>query len=543
MYRIAVKVILAASIFSVLLSAGPVRAAETLVTINGIEYSAQDYRDWWGIWREPGMDFFETPQEYIDFHLLVEQARQMEYYDTPEYQRAVEVFLTVRALAALKQEEVDAKNKVSEEEIRAEFEKRFSPMWYVQILGYDDAAKAAVVFAEMQKHLGQKSGRLIFADFGGVSPEEGGPLFNQELQLYPEKIANDKEFWLPLLADLEEGGVSEPVFLESLERHIIVRLDGISRPDESYFEEKRLKVEKDLLKDNQQRLTGELVERLKEKYHVEVDQELSDSLNLEDEYPAETLDQPVVKMDGLEFIARDLLENARKEKVLRHSLTDDHLKNIVISNLIGQKVTNMEALGRHYEQTNPGIKRVYNFYRNNTLRKNLLADMRRNLVVSDEEIKEYYEDNLPRYTLAGELSYAIVRGDLELLNDMRRAIARGANFFNEAKDRGLNAELKSQVDALREAEVGKQLAGIEESETSEPFPYQQDYAMVRLLKRKKDLQLPLDRVGLEIKKHLREERFGKARKDYLEKIRSLSTVKINQDVWSQLKKEYNDEES
>jgi hypothetical protein len=543
MYRIAAKVLLLASVFSVLLSPAPVKASETLVTINGVEYSAQDYRDWWGIWREPGMEFFETPREYIDFHLLAEQARQMEYYDTPEYRRSVEVFLTVRALAALKQEEIDAKNQISEEAIREEFEKRYAPMWYVQILGYDDSAKAATVFAEMQKHRGQKSGRLIFADFGGVKPEEGGPLFNEELQLFPEKIGNDKEFWLSLLASLKEGDVSEPAFLEGLDRHIIVRLDEISRPDEEFFEQKRVKVKNDLLKENRQRLTSELVERLTAKYNVKINRELIDSLNLQDDYPEEILDKPVVEMDGLVFSARDLLENAGKEQKLRHSLTDNRIMNIVISNFVSQKVTDKEALSRHYEKQHPGIKRVYAFYQNNTLRKFLLADMRRNLVVSDAEIKEYYENNLSRYTLPGELSYAIVQGDPELLNAMRRAIALGANFFNEAKNQGLDAELKTGIDAIREAEVGKQLAGIEETETSDPFPYQQAYAMVRLLKRKQDVRLPLDRVKSEIENLLREERFSKAQKDYLEKIRSLSTVKINHDVWSQLKKEYSDEKS
>ncbi|MDF1578662.1 MAG: peptidylprolyl isomerase [Desulfobulbales bacterium] len=543
MYRIAVKVLLLASFFSVLLSAGPVKGAEALVVINGVEYSAQDYRDWWGIWREPGMKFFETPREYIDFHLLAEQARQMEYDQIPEYRRKVEVFLTVRALAALKQEEVDAKNQVSEEEIRAEFEKRYAPMWYVQILGYDDAAKAAAVFAEMEKHQGQKAGRLVFADFGGVNPEEGGPLFNEELQLFPEKIGNDKEFWLPILADLEEGGVSEPKFLESLDRHIIVRLDEISRPDEEFYAEKRDKVKSDLLKENRQRLSGELVERLRAKYNVKINHELVDSLNLVDDYPDEVLNKPVIEMDDLDFPAGALLANAKKEKQLRHSLTDGQLKSIVIGNFVSQKVTDKEALGRHYEKNHGGIKRVYDFYRDNTLRKFLLIDMRRNLVVSAEEIREYYENNLDKYTMPGEISYVIVQGDLDLLNAMRRAITLGGNFFNEAKKNVLNAELRTELDAIRQAEVGKQLAAIKEGETSDPFPYQNTYAMVRLLKRNQDLRLPLDRVKGEIENLLREEKFNVAKKDYLEKIRALSTIKINHDVWSKIKKEYTDEES
>ena len=110
MYRLVIR--LAIALLCVLvLSEGTVLAAKdkTLVTIDGREYTDQDYRHWWTSWQEPGMEFFDSPQEFIDFQLLAEQGRQMEYHLNPAFERKVEVFVKVRALGALKNEEVDLK--------------------------------------------------------------------------------------------------------------------------------------------------------------------------------------------------------------------------------------------------------------------------------------------------------------------------------------------------------------------------------------------------------------------------------------------------
>ena len=59
MYRVVMRFVVA-FLCLLVLSAGNVHAArdKTLVTIDGLEYTGQDYRNWWRYWQEPGMEFF-----------------------------------------------------------------------------------------------------------------------------------------------------------------------------------------------------------------------------------------------------------------------------------------------------------------------------------------------------------------------------------------------------------------------------------------------------------------------------------------------------
>ena len=80
------------------------------------------------------MVFPATPQGFIDYLLFVEEGRLMEYDLTPEYQRTLEVFLKVRGLAFLKNEEIDSKINITEKQIREFFADNCARVWTMQIL-------------------------------------------------------------------------------------------------------------------------------------------------------------------------------------------------------------------------------------------------------------------------------------------------------------------------------------------------------------------------------------------------------------------------
>ncbi|MCK5323117.1 MAG: hypothetical protein KAJ45_03180, partial [Desulfobulbaceae bacterium] len=41
-----------------------------LVTINGIKYTTEDYKHWWDSFKTKDMEFPDSPQSFIDWHLL-----------------------------------------------------------------------------------------------------------------------------------------------------------------------------------------------------------------------------------------------------------------------------------------------------------------------------------------------------------------------------------------------------------------------------------------------------------------------------------------
>lgn len=541
MYRVGLSIIFS-FLCLVILAVGNVHAAwdKPLVTINGHEYTAEDYRGWWKIWQEPGMKFFDSPQEFIDFHLLAEQGRQMEYDLNPGFQRKALVFLKVRALAGLKYEEADSKINVSEEDIRDYFEKNHSPSWAIQILSYDDPVKAGEAYKKLKEFNGQKAGRLVFADFAGIRPEEGGPIAFEEVSLTPAKIkANDKngDKWLEVISNLKNGFVSEPFLLEGQGRHVIIRLADTTFPGEDVFKARYREIEYDLVGRARSDLSQKLIAKLKEKYHLRIDQELLQSLKSDGEYPEDLLAKPVAQIDGSALSAGMLLYNVKRQGAYRQKLSEDVLKSLVVENYVSNILLDTEALNRHYERKQP-LKGQYEFYIDNSLRKFLDSDIRKRVVVTDSEVRDYFDNNLAAFTRPEKIAYLLIEENLTLLNEISGAVLSGASFFDQAAEHYFDIQIKTTEVKALEPELVEELAKLSKGETGRPFAYGNGYAMVHLVDRIEPETIPFAEVEDGIRKTVLEEKYLKDRQAYLDKVRSVADVKINQSTWNKLKKEY-----
>ena len=90
-------------------AAWPWSGKDKLVTINGIDYSSDDFKRWWGLWNEEKGRLPDDPQPFIEWKLLAQEARTMELDQLGSYRRKLEVFLKSRTRMLLKNEEVDSK--------------------------------------------------------------------------------------------------------------------------------------------------------------------------------------------------------------------------------------------------------------------------------------------------------------------------------------------------------------------------------------------------------------------------------------------------
>lgn len=114
-----------------------------LATINGREYSVEDYKSWWQQWREPGMEIPDTPDSFVNFHLKVQEAETMELQTRPAYQRKVSVFRKVRSLMLLREEEILAKvGEPTEAELRELYEQRYLPRFTLLAARFDTQEQA-----------------------------------------------------------------------------------------------------------------------------------------------------------------------------------------------------------------------------------------------------------------------------------------------------------------------------------------------------------------------------------------------------------------
>ncbi len=98
-------------------------ASAVLAEINGRAYTAQEFREWWQHYREEDTPFPATPDPFVDWHLLVQEAERMELFSSPSFQRKVQVFLRARAIMLLKYEEVDSRIQLDEQQVATEVAK------------------------------------------------------------------------------------------------------------------------------------------------------------------------------------------------------------------------------------------------------------------------------------------------------------------------------------------------------------------------------------------------------------------------------------
>ncbi len=120
-----------------------------LVSIDGVNYTTDDFKHWWKYWNDNGSPLPATVDPYIDFLLLTREASRMALDDTPEFKRQTRIFLQSRALMMLKNDAVNSQIKVTEDEIKARYDEQFQPLWLVQRLEFKDEDKAMAAWQEL----------------------------------------------------------------------------------------------------------------------------------------------------------------------------------------------------------------------------------------------------------------------------------------------------------------------------------------------------------------------------------------------------------
>ncbi len=86
---------------------------------------------------------------------------------------------------------------------------------------------------------------------------------------------------------------------------------------------------------------------------------------------------------------------------------DEALKRETVYNVFAQTLTNWESLDRHYEEKEP-FKWEYEFDYNDRLALSVQQRIRLEAQASDDEIKQYYEQNKSRYSVPAQVQLYII---------------------------------------------------------------------------------------------------------------------------------------
>jgi len=509
--------------------------AEKLVTINGSNFTTDDFKNWWINWKEKDTHFPESPDPFVDWHLLVQEAEKMELYNEPEYRHKIDVFLKARTLLLYKGDKVSSRIKISDKELKDRYEEKFLPRLQLQILYFNDEAVAKKSFTQI------KEGNLDFAKFAAEAR-----VIDKNSVYYEEKWSRSNQLqqeWRPVVDGLALGTMSEP--FQWSKGYVIIRLKEQKGYDAEDFELLKPMINNEIREIKDQELTVELVEQLKKKYQVKINQPVFDALNL-DSANEELLDQILISMDNENYTVRVFLDLVNKELRFRKQYGFDVeegniRKKRLLDGVLAQTLTTRGALDEHYERKEP-LKPLYLFYTQHRLIKELEKRLFRPQVqVSEPDIEKYYQENLDRFSQPEMVSIAVVEDEENLINKMHEEMKRGVDLL-EVASRYYSGEVPVQNMQFKNLDpvVQKVIDNLVIGEASSPFVVKGHYTIIKLIKRTPATPMPFDHVHDKVAGLVDNEKFSKVRNEYLAALKEKSVIEINNRTWEKIKKELGD---
>ncbi len=502
--------------------------SEPLLTVNEQTYQCQDYLDWWREWREDDQPP-TSPDDYVNWLLLAGEAAQMQLQDQPSYQRKIATFLKVRSMMLFKKEEIDDKVITPDEKTLYNFYlESFTPHWQLRTVTFRTSEELDRFMAAYTASP-DSSTEEILASLSLTNDDYllSSAVWDRPYHL-PEKITT-------LLRAADTRRFSEPYPWRETWQVIEVLAAEPAADDD--FTQLRPSLEQLHLKRQRTNLTAKLIEQLRKKYPIEIDQELLESIQY-DGVPEEQAQQIVLKFLSFQVTAAEL-QNAAKQQY--DSLAPQQKMKVpfsttrqqVLEAIISQNLVDTEALERHYEQR-PPLKSTFDFYRNHRL----IRELERQIIqpevqnVTAEAIREAYEKH--KLQLSGPPLVEIIRGqttDPDLAARLHAKLREGEDFSaimavlgnrnSKPEKLPLQHLIDPVQDVLKTLRPG-QTAMVEDGE---------NYIFIRLIKAPKQEIVAFDKVKQSLEDELKRGAFLQKKQDVIQQLRNRSTIEINQQQW------------
>jgi hypothetical protein len=298
-------------------------------------------------------------------------------------------------------------------------------------------------------------------------------------------------------------------------------------------------------KEQENTLTLQLMADLQKKYEVELNNERIDALDVNAAADSFS-DEVLISTSRQNLTEKDFMDIARRDLALRpdiaHAAFDEEeaskLKARVVDGFIAQSLTNWEALDRRYEEKEP-FKWEYDFH----VAHRLTTELEKRLFVSpatvnDEEVRQYYEGNISRYTQPAMVSLTIIDDTQGPVDQIWRDVMAGMDFSKALREHlgrpvpgqevpanHLDPEVKAVVDRLAPGDI------------SQPFTAQGSQVLVHLISRTPEKPLPLERVAKAVRDQLVQKKIEEQRQAYLDVLKTRSKIEIRERKWQALRKE------
>jgi hypothetical protein len=507
------------------------KESEELVTINGIRLSSEDYIHWWSEWREKDSPVPDDLSEFIDWMLLFQEADRMRLYESPAYRRKVRVFLKVRSLMQLKHEEVNERIiQPFQEDLWNLYQKDYAPVFKMRLLRMTSGRDAeafktylaeGVSLRQATERAGLKKTLEPVSEIGPVRPKNLPPPLRQAAAGLAENEVGGPEFWQGYWFFVE-----------------VMAKESSSRED---FEAIKNKLSHELIRNQEDQLTSELIKHLKIKYSVEVDQQLLMSIGPDGVKP-EKKDKPVMRFDGGDVTAETFYNACAKEHRLRSAkrrggMDFSEIRQRVLADMIAQTVTGKEALSRRYERKAP-FKYTYEFY----CQRRMIIELENvvlhpAIAISEKDIKDEYERTAERYCRGETVEVAIVQTrEDELAENLEERLKTGEDFFEVMRPLSPSGIATQRIPFDHLIPIQREAINhLSPGQVSGALRNGQDIYFIKLIRREKQELIPLEKLTGQIRDRLTREKFETARRHLVDTLTDRSIVKINSASWKTLR--------
>lgn len=500
-----------------------------LVTISGSEHVAQDYLNWWQEWRE-GPELPDSPQEYIDWLLLAEEAKQMQLEDQPVYKKKVEVFLKVRSLMLLKKEEVSEKmDWPDEERLRQIYTEEHTPLWQLRTVTFQDRLQLDA-FMELKKNALDLSTEQLLESL----PEAyGETTLSSAVMERQSKLPADIS---TLVQDNKDQRFTKPYLWNNTWQ--IIEILGFNAGSDQDFESQRDAIHHHYLQKQRSRLTTALINTLMKKHQVEINKDVLAKITyegVEEQFEGQT----VIQILSYNITAAELYRVALQQYQSfsgyeNKGVAFKRVINRVINDIISQNLTNAEALERHYE-LEPPLKSTFEFYCNNRLIKELERILiAPKVTLTEKEQRQAYEDQ--KESFSGPAMVEIIRVDTDneaLANQLNESLRQGKPFEQTLLPLSPDGFTKETLPVAHLSDAIQTAIAPLSSGTSTLVDEDGTFTFIKITKSEHQQYAQYDDVKAMLSEQLKRQKYAQLRQELIQKLRNRSTIEVDQQQWQQ----------
>lgn len=504
----------------------------TLVEINNRQYTQEDYLEWWQHWQEPEMDTPQNPESFINFHLKVMEARAMGLQDRPSYQHKLKVFLKVRSLMALRQEEIGEKiGQPSRKQLWRIYQQEYAPLFSLDVVRFGSYAAA-----RDYSHNPKSTQKALLKRMLPYLPWDTPATFTQLNQGRPRQLPPS----LVAQARSTREGHWSPVFLWQGYWHTLRVADKVAANQQDFAQVKD-SLKQQWRQQRQSQRNREFMAQLKDKYQVQVYWDRIHRLTPEG-VPESLQGQAALAFKEQQVPLESIHKAAQKEFEKRHSkrnrFTFKQATQIVVNNMVAQTVTGMEALNRNYQQQEP-LKSTFTFYQKYRLVKELEAMVipPEKLSLSEEELRQAYEKQKKRFQRPEILKVLLVKTqEQHLARQLKDKLKQGEPFnrvMAPLKPRRLRKPIDHFDPALKPL--------LQKMQTGETATTREDGTLyfVKLEKRTPPRPVAFKKVAPHLRKELRQQRRQDLLQQLHQSLRQGYDIEIHDPVWQRVQQELN----